>query len=303
MDQLLALRTFVRIAETGAFSRASDSLSIPRPTVTKLIQELEAHLGVKLLQRTTRRVNVTAEGAAYYERAVRLIGELDEMDSLVAHTRKLPRGHLRVDIGSSLANLILLPALPRFRALYPDISLSIGVSDRPLDLIEGGVDCVIRGGALADSTLVARRLAELDYVTCASPAYIATRGAPTHPAQLNAGHTLFSYFSSLTGRTFPLLFERDGQTLEISPPVAVAVNESTAHLTGLLAGLGLGQTFGFMARPHFARGALTQVLQDWQRPYHSMHLLYPPNRHLQAKLRVFVDWVVEVFAPYDCRSR
>lgn len=303
MDQIAAMRVFARVVEAGTFTRAADSLNMPKPSVTKLVQQLETHLKVKLLQRTTRRVNVTAEGAAYYERAVRLIGELDEMDSLVAHTRKLPRGHLRVDIGSSLANLILLPALPRFRALYPDISLSIGVSDRPLDLIEGGVDCVIRGGALADSTLVARRLAELDYVTCASPAYIATRGAPTHPAQLNAGHTLFSYFSSLTGRTFPLLFERDGQMLEISPPVAVAVNESTAHLTGLLAGLGLGQTFGFMARPHFARGALTQVLQDWQRPYHSMHLLYPPNRHLQAKLRVFVDWVVEVFAPYDCRSR
>jgi DNA-binding transcriptional LysR family regulator len=302
MDQLLALRAFVRIAETGAFAKASDSLAIPRPTVTKLVQELEAHLGVKLLQRTTRRVNVTAEGAAYYERAVRLIGDLEDMDSLVAHTRKLPRGHLRVDIGSSLANLILLPALPRFRALYPDITLSIGVSDRPLDLIESGVDCVIRGGALADTSLVARRLAELDYVTCASPAYLATRGVPTHPVQLQTGHELFGYFSSLTGRSFPMLFARDGQSVEIATPAQTAVNESTAHLTGLLAGLGVGQTFGFMARPHFARGALTQLMEDWDRPHHPMHLLYPPNRHLQAKLRVFVDWVVEVFAPYDWRG-
>lgn len=299
MDQLLALKVFARIAETGAFSKASDSLSIPRPTVTKLVQELEAHLGVKLLQRTTRRVNVTVEGAAYYERAVRLLGELEDMDSLVAHTRKLPRGHLRVDIGSSLANLILLPALPRFRAQYPDISLSVGVSDRPLDLIEGGVDCVIRGGALADTSLVARRLADLDYVTCASPAYLSRRGVPTEPAQLQSGHTLFSYFSSLTGRAFPLVFERESESIEITAPVEVAVNESTAHLTGLLAGLGVGQTFGFMARPHFARGALTPLLEDWVRPHHPMHLLYPPNRHLQAKLRVFVDWVVEVFEPFD----
>jgi DNA-binding transcriptional LysR family regulator len=302
MDQLLALRVFVRIAETGAFAKASDSLSIPRPTVTKLVQDLEAHLGVKLLQRTTRRVNVTAEGAAYYERAVRLIGDLEDMDSLVAHTRKLPRGHLRVDIGSSLANLILLPALPRFRALYPDITLSVGVSDRPLDLIESGVDCVIRGGALGDTSLVARRLAELDYVTCASPAYLATRGVPTHPAQLQAGHALFGYFSSLTGRSFPMLFARKGERLEITAPTQVAVNESTAHLTGLLAGLGVGQTFGFMARPHFARGALSPLMEDWDRPHHPLHLLYPPNRHLQAKLRVFVDWVVEVFAPFDWRA-
>lgn len=302
MDQLQALKVFVRIAETGAFSRAADSLSIPRPTVTKLIQELEVHLGVKLLQRTTRRVNVTAEGAAYYERATRLLVELDEMDSLVAHTRKLPRGQLRVDIGSSLANLILLPALPGFRALYPDITLSVGVSDRPLDLIEAGVDCVIRGGALADSTLVGRRLADMDFVTCASPAYLATRGIPTHPAQLETGHAVFGYFSSLTGRTLPLRFERDGEVLETSTPAAVAVNESTAHLNGLLAGLGVGQTFGFMARPHIARGALTPVLEQWHTPGRAMYVLYPPNRHLQAKLRVFVDWVVEVFRPFDVRG-
>ncbi|HEY0341280.1 MAG TPA: LysR family transcriptional regulator, partial [Steroidobacteraceae bacterium] len=172
MDQLLALRVFVRIAEAGAFSKAADSLNIPRPTVTKLVQELEAHLGVKLLQRTTRRVTVTAEGAAYYERAVRLVSEVEDMDARAAHTRSQPRGRLRIDIGSSLANLILIPALPNFRARYPDIQIHLGVSDRPIDLIGEGVDCVIRAGVLADSSLMAKRIAELDYITCASPAYL-----------------------------------------------------------------------------------------------------------------------------------
>jgi DNA-binding transcriptional LysR family regulator len=301
MDQLLAIRVFVRIAEAGTFAKAADALGIPRPTVTKLVQELERHLGAKLLQRTTRRVTVTAEGAAYYERVVHLIGELDAVDALVARTRAQPKGRLRVDIGSSLANLILIPALPSFREQYPDIQVSLGVSDRPVDLIGEGVDCVIRGGILADTSLVARRIAELDYVTCASPSYLASYGTPQHPAELNQKHGLISYFSSLTGRPFPLLFERGGETLEITGNPAAAVNESTAHLTSLLAGLGISQTFGFMARPHITHGTLIPLLEDWRRPRHPLHVLYPSNRHLNAKLRVFADWVANVFAPYNER--
>lgn len=179
MDQLLALRMFVRIAEAGTFSKAADTLNIPRPTATKLIKDLEAHLGVKLLQRSTRRVTVTAEGAAYYERAALLLDDVEEMDALVAHTRAQPRGRLRVDIGSSLANLILIPALSDFRAKYPEIRIDLGVSDRSVDLISEGVDCVIRGGVLADTSLIARHIADLDYVTCASPTYLAKKGTPS----------------------------------------------------------------------------------------------------------------------------
>ena len=312
MDQLLALRVFVRIAETGAFARAADSLAIPRPTVTKLVQDLEAHLGTKLLQRTTRRVSVTAEGAAYYERAARLIGELEEMDANAASARVQLRGRLRVDIGSSLANLILIPALPDFRARFPDIQLDLGVSDRPVDLIGDAVDCVIRGGELADTSLVARRIANLDYVTCASPVYLGARGVPTHPSELAAhpvddaatrapGHAVVSYFSSLTGRPFPLHFQRGRDDLVVEGRTSVGVNESTAHMTALLAGLGLGQTFRFMAEPHLRGGALRPVLADWTRPRHPLHLVYPSARHLNAKLRVFSDWIAGVFAPYDDR--
>ena len=312
MDQLLALRVFVRIAETGAFARAADSLAIPRPTVTKLVQDLEAHLGTKLLQRTTRRVSVTAEGAAYYERAARLIGELEEMDANAASARVQLRGRLRVDIGSSLANLILIPALPDFRARFPDIQLDLGVSDRPVDLIGDAVDCVIRGGELADTSLVARRIANLDYATCASAVYLGARGVPAHPSELAAqpaadtttrapGHAVVSYFSSLTGRPFPLHFQRGSDDLVVEGRTSVGVNESTAHMTALLAGLGVGQTFRFMAEPHLRSGALRPVLSDWTRPRHPLHLVYPSARHLNAKLRVFSDWVADVFAPCDDR--
>lgn len=296
MDQLLAMRVFVRIAEAGTFARAADSLNIPRATVTKLVQNLETHLGIKLLQRTTRRVTVTPEGAAYYERAMHLIAELEDMDALVANTRAAPKGRLRVDIGSSLANLILIPALPDFRARYPDIQLDLGVSDRPVDLVSDGVDCVIRGGAMLDSSLVARRIAELDYVTCASPGYIAVHGTPRHPSELERGHILIHYFSSLTGRPFPLHFQRGDEHLDVIGHAAISVNESTAHMTSLLTGLGISQTFAFMAQPYIDRGALVPVLTEWKRSRHPLQVVYPSNRHLNARLRVFVDWVAEVFA-------
>ncbi len=302
MDQLLALRVFVRIAEAGAFSKAADALGVPRPTASKLVQDLERHLQVKLLQRTTRRVSVTPEGVAYYERAVRLLGDLAEMDEAAAGARLQLRGRLRVDIGSSLANLILIPALPAFRARYPDLQLDLGVSDRPVDLIGDGVDCAIRGGELADTSLVARRVANLDYVTCASPAYLAARGVPARPADLQtSAHTVLGYFSSLSGKPFPLHFQCGEERLVVQAPTGVAVNESTAHLTALLAGLGVGQTFRFMAAPHLASGALMAVLEDWTRERHPLHLVYPGSRHLNAKLRVFADWVAEVFAPFDDR--
>lgn len=315
MDQLLALRVFVRIAESGAFSKAADAMNIPRPTVTKLVQDLERHLGTRLLQRTTRRVSVTPEGAAYYERARRLIEDLAEMDELAAQSRAQARGRLRIDIGSVLANMILIPALPDFRARHPELHIDLGVGDRPVDLIGEGVDCVIRGGELADTTLVARRIADLDWVTCASPVYLKARGIPKHPSELMArahgpkdrarvpGHAIAGYFSSLTGRAFPLEFHRGDEHLLIAGETVMAVNESTAHLSALLSGAGLGQTFRFAVAPHLASGALCTVLDDWSRPRHPLHVVYPASRHLSAKLRLFVDWVAEVFAPFDDRPR
>jgi LysR family transcriptional regulator for bpeEF and oprC len=297
MDQLLALRVFVRIADAGTFARAADSLDMPKPTVTKLIQNLENHLGVRLLQRTTRRVTITPEGAAYYERASRLVAELDDMDAAAANAQAKPNGRLRVEIGSSLANLILIPALPEFRVRYPDIELELGVSDRLADLIGEGVDCVIRGGALAESSLIARRIAQLRYVTCASSAYLRSRRAPKQPRDIEQGHSVVNYMSALTGRPFPLHFHRGEEKLEIRG-AGVSVNESTAHLTALLAGLGLGQTFHFMAQPYLKRRTLLPLLADWTRPPHSLHVVYPPNRHLNARVRVFVDWAVEVFGAF-----
>lgn len=304
MDQLDAMRVFVRIAESGGFGKAADALGIPRATVTKLVQELEEHLGAKLFQRSTRKVTVTDEGKAYHQRAVQVLAELDDMDGMFSEAARGPHGRLRVDIGSSLANFILLPKLAQFRAAFPSVQLELGVSDRHVDLIGEAVDCVIRGGVLTDTSLVARRVASLDYVTCASASYVEFNGMPTHPDELRAHYSMVGYFSSLTGRPFPMLFQRGEESVEVDPRGmhGILVNESTAHLTALRHGLGIGQTFGFMAKPYLDSGQLVQLLPDWNRPLHDLHIVFERTRHESARRRAFIEWVVEIFAPYECRK-
>lgn len=298
-QQILALRTFVSIVDLGSFTKAASTLHLPRATATKLIQDLESHVGVKLLQRTTRRLSVTAEGAAYYERASRLVSEVEEMDAAVGRARTQLSGRIRVDVGSSLANMVIIPALPTFLARHPQIEVDLGVSDRTVHLIEEGVDCVIRGGDLPDTSLVARKLASLPYLTCASRAYLKRSGRPIHPRDLGGDlqkHVIVHYASTRTGRKFPLRFERGQEAFDIAGRSSVTVNESTAHLTTLLAGLGVGQTFAFMAKPHLDSGALKLVLPEWTRPPQAFNAVYPPNRHLNAKVRAFIDWAAELFA-------
>jgi DNA-binding transcriptional LysR family regulator len=295
LDQLLALRVFVRIAQAGSFAKAADSLDLPRSSVSKLLQDLEQHLRIKLVERSTRALTITPEGEAYRERAIRLLADLEEMDASATGARASPRGRLRVDVGSSLANLVIIPALPDFHARYPDVELMLGVSDRPVDLIGEGVDCVIRGGALADTSLIARRLCMLNSVTCAAPAYLAAHGVPDHPLDLEARHLAVTYLFPHTGRSLPLQFSRDQETYEIHPKSAASVSESTGHMTALLAGLGVGQVFGFSARAHIAEGRLVPLLRDWSQPTLPIHLVYPATRHQSARLRAFADWAVEIF--------
>ncbi|WP_109126328.1 LysR family transcriptional regulator [Dyella sp. C11] len=301
MDQLAALKVFVRIAETGGFGKASDALDIPRATVTKLVQDLEQHLGVKLFQRTTRKVSVTEEGRAYYQRAMQLLTELDEMDVLFSDSKHGPRGRLRVDVGSSLANIILIPKLIDFREAFPDVRLELGVSDRHVDLVGDAVDCVIRGGELTDTSLVARRIASFDYVTCASAAYVKKHGMPSHPDDLRDVHETVGYFSSLSGRPFPLMFQRNDEQIEVDPRSSrgLLLNESTGHLSALVQGLGVGQTFGFMARKYVDDGTLVPVLTEWTRPLHHIHIVFQRSKHESVRLRTFIEWAAKIFAPYD----
>jgi DNA-binding transcriptional LysR family regulator len=296
MDQLQAIRAFARVVEAGTFTKAADSLGMPNATLTKLVQGLEAHLRVKLLQRTTRRVSVTPEGAQYYEKTQRLLKELDDVDASFSAVHSRPRGHLRVDMGSSVASQLVLPALPAFRARYPDIRIDLGVSDRHVNLIGDNVDCVIRGGALTDLSLIGRQIGSAAWVTCATPGYLNSRSLPRHPRDLEDGHLLVNYLSARTGRAVPMQFARGAEKIEIASSASVGVNESNAHCAAGLAGLGVIQTFAYAAQQHIDSGALVPLLQDWQPAPYPFYVVYPSNRHVSNRLRVFIDWVADRFA-------
>ncbi|HET9624166.1 MAG TPA: LysR family transcriptional regulator [Kofleriaceae bacterium] len=295
MDQLLAIRAFAHVVETGNFTRAADSLEMPKATVSKLVQTLEAHLGVQLLSRTTRRVAVTPDGAAYYDQTARVIKELEDIDAGFTAARARPRGLLKVNVGSSVASQIVLPALPGFLERFPEIRIDFGVSDRDVDLIGDNVDCVIRGNAVTDTALIARVVGHARWVTCAAPAYVARFDAPKHPRALETDHRLVHYQSARTGRVLPMRFLDRGRSIEIDARRVLGVNESNAHFAAGLAGVGVVQTFAFLAEPAIARGELVPLLTRFApRPY-AFHLAYPPNRHVSHRLRVFIDWIVELF--------
>lgn len=299
MDQLLAMRAFIRVVESGGFTRAADSLQMPKGSVSKMIQKLEAQLRVKLLLRTTRKVSVTADGAAYYDRIVRLLSELDDIEARLGNAQASPRGRLRVNVGGTTASLLILPALPAFLARYPDIQVDLGVTDRTVDLIGENVDCVIRSTA-DDLSLVSRHIVSLPWVTCASPGYLSRHGRPEHPRDLDsAAHRVAGYASARSGRLVPMLFARGDERLEIEGRCVVSVNESHAHAAAGLAGLGVIQTLDFMVRPHLRSGALVPLLTSWTREPQAVYLVYPPNRHLSARLRAFVDWTVSLFEGLD----
>lgn len=294
MDRFEAMRAFARVVETGSFTRAAHTLQISRTTVTQLVQQLEAHLRLRLLNRTTRRVSVTADGAAYYPRIARLLAELEEVEGGLGDAATQPRGRLRVDVPGPYARLRLVPALPDFQARYPEIQLDIGVSDREVDVIADNVDCVIRGGTPTDPALVARPLGALPIGFHASPGYVQRFDLPTDPRVLEGpDHHMVGFLSPRSGRARVFVAQRGDERVEVQGRYTVGFDDGNAYLAAALAGLGVVALPSYMAEPHVARGELLPVLQDWQLPPMPMHVMFPPNRHMSQRLRVFIDWVVE----------
>ncbi|WP_402718769.1 LysR substrate-binding domain-containing protein [Janthinobacterium rivuli] len=297
MDRFDAMKAFVRVVETGSFTRAAATLHMSRTTVTQLVQQLEARLRLKLLNRTTRKVNVTADGAAYYERIVQVLDTLEEIETSLPHAAALPRGQLRVDVPSPFAALLLVPALPGFHALYPDIVLDMGASDRMVDVIADNVDCVIRGGAITDQSLMARKLADLPLGVYAAPAYLQRVGTPLHPLDLqDSAHRIVRFRWGRGGNGFPYVMHREGQSVKIHGQYVLSIDDGNAYLAAGVAGLGVLWLPDYMARPHVARGELLPLFEAWTVDPMPLYLAYPPNRHVSKKLRVFIDWVAELMA-------
>jgi LysR family transcriptional regulator, regulator for bpeEF and oprC len=299
MDRFDAMLAFTRVVELGGFTKAALSLNLPKTTISAQVQALESRLRVKLLNRTTRRVSVTTDGAAYYERAVQLLQELEETEALISQVTASPKGRLRVDVPGSLGRHIIVPALPDFLERYPEITLEMGCNDRRVDLLEEGVDCVIRGGELTDLSLVARRLASLKLVTCASPAYIAKYGMPESPADIER-HTGIHYFSaSYGGKVFDFDFAKDGVKTELMGGRQVLLNDGEACTQAALAGVGIAQLPSYMVQNYIASGELVVVLGTYLSDDIPIHALYPHNRHLSTKVRAFIDWIAELFDNSD----
>jgi len=292
MDRFQEMQIFVRIVERRSFTQAAEDLLIPRATATNAIKRLERRLGTRLLERTTRAVAPTQDGSAYYERCVRLLADLDEAED--AFRGSEPAGLLRVNLQPTLARYFVFPALPAFLARYPRIQLHVGEDDRLVDLVREGVDCVLRAGQLHDSSMVARRAAELEQVTVASPAYLDRFGHPATVVDL-ARHQAVHYMSTATGRPYPLEFATDAGLQLATPPGVVSVTGTEAYTAAALAGLGLVQVPRYRIAPQLAAGELVEVLPALPPPTIPVSVLYPHARQLSARVRVFADFLVERF--------
>lgn len=299
MNKLQAMEVFVQVVDAGGFTRAAENMKLTKATISTLVQALEASLAVKLLNRTTRHVSVTAEGAAYYERCMRILSDVRDADDSLSRTRLSPSGRLRVDAPTGLASEVIIPALPDFFELYPDIRLELGCSDRQVDLIEEGVDCAIRGGRrLTDSSLIARRVGTMHYATCASPAYLERHGRPPHPNDL-VHHRCVNYFSARTGKVFDWYFTRERERVQVALSSHIALSDSYAYTSAGLSGLGIVQMADFLMKPMIKEGRLVPILDDWINEPLPIYVVYPQNRHLSAKVRVFVDWIAELFSNHS----
>jgi DNA-binding transcriptional LysR family regulator len=295
MDKLVAMRTFIQVVDAGTFTRAADMMNLPKSTITRMVQALEKEVGARLLHRTTRQISVTEEGAVYYEGAVRLLDQVGQLDQSVAGAGTAPRGRIKIEAAGAVAYHILIPALPDFFERYPQVQVELGVGNRSIDLIAENVDCVVRLGSLINESLIARFLGELPMISCASTAYLARHGMPRSPADLEESHTLIQIVAPRTGRGFTDDVVRDGVTVTLKSGHQLAVNDSSAALMAALAGLGIVTTYAFLARPHIEAGTLHVVFPDWKGETVQAHVAYPVNRHLPAKVRVFIEWVIQLF--------
>lgn len=298
MDKLQAMALFVRVVDTGGIARAAEALRIPKATATTLIQKLEASLGAKLLNRTTRRVSVTPDGAAYYTRAVAILAEVREAEEALSQRSTAPSGRLRVDAPTLIARSVIVPALPRFFAQYPRIELALACNERHFDLVAEGIDCALWIGEIDAAALVARRVGFIYFATCAAPGYIAAQGAPTHPREL-AQHRCINHFSPRTGETVEWVFSKGAERVQAVFPGNLALEDENSYVSAAEAGLGIAQMPAFVVKEAMERGALDLVLGDWFPEPSPLHVVYPESRHLSRKVRVFVDWLVALIGDHD----
>ncbi|WP_087686621.1 MULTISPECIES: LysR family transcriptional regulator [unclassified Pandoraea] len=296
MHQLDAMRIFVRVTETGSFTQAADSLGLPRASVSNAIKQLETKLGTRLLHRTTRRVQLTQDGQACLERCKDLLADMEEWETMFVARDEALTGRLRVDLPATIARTVVIPQLPAFLALHPALRVELSSTDRRVDLVREGFDCVLRIGTNADSTLIARPLGSLRQVNVASAAYLKRYGEPKSLEDLHE-HRLIHYTTTLGTR--PIGWEYfDGERYAQWPMDGVlTVNNTDAYQSACLAGLGLIQAPETGVRTHLAEGTLREVMPGFQAEPLAVTLLYANRRHLPRRAQAFMNWLADLLTP------
>jgi DNA-binding transcriptional LysR family regulator len=289
MNRLEAMQVFVRVAELGSFTRAADSLGQPKASASTAVQELESALGTRLLHRTTRKVELTQDGRAFYERCKDLLADMDELQAMFQQAPQSLRGRLRVDMPGGAARKLVIPRLPQFLQAHPQLELEVSSTDRFVDLVREGFDCVLRVGSLADSSLIARELGRFRIVNCASPAYLQRRGMPRSLDDL-ADHHLVHYVTTLGARSTGWEYFDGERTASLPMAGPVTVNNGEAYEAACLAGLGIIQV------PE--EGRLVEVLPRYRAESMPVSIVYAHRRNLSKRVQVFMHWLAETLAPY-----
>jgi LysR family transcriptional regulator for bpeEF and oprC len=300
MDQLVCMRSFVRVADLHSFTRAADALGLSRAVVSTHVADLEQHLRCQLFHRTTRRVGLTSDGAEYLTRCQRILDELAAADEAVRGTRLAVAGKLRVDVPAAFGRALLIPALPRFTARYPDLQLEVQLNDRVIDLIAEEVDLVVRVGPVREPHLIARRIVSTRLVTCAAPGYLREHGVPAEPDELRR-HKLIGHLATTTHRPYKWLFQRGTVRRQLQLPFNVAFNAAEAQIQAAIRGAGIVQAPDLMVAEALAAGRLEAVLTEWSAPGAAISVVCRSAVRNSAKIRVFADFAAELLQQYRRR--
>lgn len=293
MDRFEAMQIFVKVVDANSFTKVSDMLDLSPAKISRTVQLLEEHVGARLLNRSTRSVGVTEDGATFYERCIRILADVADAEASLSTHKQKPAGTVRVDTSGTLARALLIPALGEFYERYPDVEVRLGLADRNIDVFQDGVDCVIRMGAIEDSNLVARLIGRARIVTCASPAYIERHGVPTTLDEL-ASHQAVNYVSARTRKNFPFDYLVDGEVVRIEMKCMLAVNDGTTYIGAGCQGYGIIQPSRYMVADLIERGELREILTDYASPSTPLSIVLPHRRNLSPRVRAFIDWFSEL---------
>jgi len=299
MNQLEVMKIFARVAELASFTQAADSLGLPKASISTAVKQLESSLGTRLLQRTTRTVHMTQDGLEYYERCKDMLDDMDELQTMFRQSERELSGRLRVDMPGGIARYKIIPQLPDFLRLHPRLKIELSSTDRRVDVIREGFDCVIRVGTLVDSSLIARPLGHFRLINCASPDYIRRHGMPARLDDLDA-HCMVHYAQTFGSGISSFDYMQSGQSCSKAVPCSITVNSSGAYQSACLAGLGIIQAPEIGVREFLDQGTLVELLPAWRAAPMPVSLLYANRRHLSKRSQVFMNWVAQVMQGDDC---